>query len=52
MTMERPAYFLNKTLPGSDVTAETVSAFAIASLVFQESGMNNFGAFQITFYCL
>ena len=42
MMMERPAYFLNKSRPGSDVVAETASAFAIASLVFNETGTCNF----------
>lgn len=35
MNMERPAYKIDKDLPGSDVAAETSAALAAASLVFK-----------------
>ena len=41
MTMDRPAYYLDTSLPGSDVTAETASAFALGSLVFKNRGMSH-----------
>ena len=39
LDMERPVYSINKNKPGSDVAAETASAFAIGSIVFRETGM-------------
>nr|AOV94250.1 cellulase [Antipaluria urichi] len=35
MTMERPAYKIDASAPGSDLAAETAAAFAAASLVFK-----------------
>ncbi|CAC5421481.1 E3.2.1.4 [Mytilus coruscus] len=37
MTMNRPAYYLDDTMSGADVTGGTASALAVGALVFSES---------------
>ncbi|XP_033756435.1 LOW QUALITY PROTEIN: uncharacterized protein LOC117339130 [Pecten maximus] len=38
MTMQRPAYKVTRSSPGSDVAAETAAALAIGSFVFKREG--------------
>ena len=38
MTMNRPAYYLDDTMSGADVTGGTAAALAVGALVFSESG--------------
>ncbi len=38
MTMDRPAYKLDTSKPGSDLAAEMAAAMAAGSLAFQNKG--------------
>ena len=38
MTMNRPAYILTTSNPGSDLAAETAAAMAAGYIVFKQSG--------------
>ena len=38
MTMDRPAWQLSTTAPGSDLAAETAAAFSASYLVFRDTG--------------
>ena len=40
MTMERPAWSITASQPGSDLAAETAAAFAAGYLVYRETGMS------------
>jgi hypothetical protein len=39
MTMDRPAFKITASKPGSDVAGEYAAAMAIGSIVFKEKGM-------------
>lgn len=41
MTMSRPAYYLESTKTGSDVTGATAAALAAGSMAFLSKGVKN-----------
>lgn len=40
MTMDRPAFKITESKPGSDVAAEYAAAMAVGSMVFKEKGLS------------
>ena len=43
MKMDRPAFKVDPSHPGSDVAMETAAAFASGAMVFNETGMELIG---------
>ena len=41
MTMDRPAYRITSSGPGSDLAGETAAALAAASMVYKDMGENS-----------